>query len=114
MDTNISVNTGHSLPDSIPVQESGCGARGSLQRASKQGAVHGLGVPRSGFLYMEIYAACCSSPGPHQEYKGLTDDFPWESTGDKIIVKNGSMPAPNVHGIGVDIDPNYLAKADRV
>jgi hypothetical protein len=27
MDTNISVNTGHSLPDSIPVQEPGCGAR---------------------------------------------------------------------------------------
>jgi L-alanine-DL-glutamate epimerase-like enolase superfamily enzyme len=41
----------------------------------------------------------------------LTDDFPWESTGDKITVKNRSMTAPNDHGIGVDIDPNYLAKA---
>ena len=46
--------------------------------------------------------------------KGLTDDFPWESTGDKITVKNGSMTAPNGHGIGVDIDPDYLANVDRV
>ncbi len=53
-------------------------------------------------------------PGPQQEYKGSTDDFPCESTGDTIIVKNGSMTAPNDHGIGVDIDPNYLAKADWV
>ena len=67
-----------------------------------------------GFLYMGIYAACCPNPGPHQEYKGLTDDFPWESTGDKITVKNGSMTAPNGHGIGVDIDPDYLANVDRV
>jgi L-alanine-DL-glutamate epimerase-like enolase superfamily enzyme len=67
-----------------------------------------------GFLYMGIYAACCPNPGPHQEYKGLTDDFPWESTGDKITIKNGSMTAPNGHGIGVDIDPDYLAKAGRV
>ena len=61
-----------------------------------------------------LYAACCPNPGPHQEYKGLTDDFPWESTGDKITVKNGSMTAPNGHGIGVDIDPDYLANVDRV
>ena len=67
-----------------------------------------------GFLYMGIYASCCPNAGPYQEYKGLTDNFPWESTGDKITVKNGSMTVPNGHGIGVDIDPNYLAKARRV
>jgi len=67
-----------------------------------------------GFLYMGIFASCCPNAGPYQEYKGLTDNFPWESTGDKITVKNGSMTVPNGHGIGVDIDPNYLAKARRV
>ncbi len=67
-----------------------------------------------GFLYMGIYAACCPNPGPHQEYKGLSDNFPWESTGDKITVKGGSMTAPNGHGIGVNIDPGYLVKTDRV
>lgn len=67
-----------------------------------------------GFLYMGIYAACCPNPGPHQEYKGLTNSFPWASTGDKIVIKNGSMTAPNGHGIGVEIDPDYLAKAEIV
>ncbi len=67
-----------------------------------------------GFLYMGIYAACCPNPGPHQEYKGLSDDFPWESTGDKITVKGGSMTAPNGAGIGVNIDPGYLAKATLI
>ncbi len=67
-----------------------------------------------GFLYMGIYAACCPNPGPHQEYKGLSDNFPWESTGDKIIVKGGSMTAPNGAGIGVNIDPGYLAKANLI
>ena len=67
-----------------------------------------------GFLYMGIYAACCPNPGLYQEYKGLSRNFPWESTGDKIIVKGGSMTAPNGHGIGVEIDPAYLAKTDRI
>ena len=67
-----------------------------------------------GFIYMGIYASCCPNAGPYQEYKGLTDNFPWESTGDKITVKNGSMTVPNGHGIGVNIDPDYLAKARRV
>ena len=67
-----------------------------------------------GFLYMGIYAACCPNPGPYQEYKGLTNDFPWESTGEKISVMNGSMTAPNGHGIGINIDPDYLEKAQRV
>ena len=67
-----------------------------------------------GFLYMGIYAACCPNPGPHQEYKGLSDHFPWESTGEKITVKGGSMTAPNGPGIGVNIDPGYLAKATLI
>lgn len=67
-----------------------------------------------GFLYMGIYASCCPNPGPYQEYKGITDDFPWESSGAKIAIKDGSMTAPNGHGIGINIDPDYLAKADRV
>ena len=67
-----------------------------------------------GFLYMGIYAACCPNPGAYQEYKGLTKGLPWESTGDKIEVKNGAMTAPNGHGIGVNIDPDYLAKAEKI
>ena len=67
-----------------------------------------------GFLYMGIFASCCSNPGPYQEHKGLTNEFPWESTGDKIKIKNGSMTSPNGYGIGVNIDPDYLAKINII
>jgi L-alanine-DL-glutamate epimerase-like enolase superfamily enzyme len=67
-----------------------------------------------GFLYMGIFASCCSNPGPYQEYKGITNEFPWESTGDKIKIKNGRMTSPNGYGIGVNIDPDYLAKINRI
>lgn len=89
-------------------------------RVARMAAVRGLDCTPHisggglGFLYMGIYAACCPNPGLHQEYKGLSRNFPWESTGDKIIVKGGSMTAPNGHGIGVKIDPAYLAKTDRI
>lgn len=67
-----------------------------------------------GFLYMGIYAACCPNPGPHQEYKGLHQQFPWQSAGTPIEVKNGVMTAPDGVGIGVEVDPEFLAKARTV
>lgn len=67
-----------------------------------------------GFIYMGIYASCCQNPGLFQEYKGITDDFPWESTGSKIEIQNGSMTTPDGHGIGVNIDPDYLASANII
>ena len=67
-----------------------------------------------GFLYSAIYASCCPNPGPHQEYKGINRKFPWESPGVNFEVKNGSMPAPIGPGIGIDIDPEYLAGARHV
>ena len=46
------------------MQEAGCGARGSLQRCSKQGAVHGLGVPRSELLADQLHWPTCKSLTP--------------------------------------------------
>ncbi len=67
-----------------------------------------------GFLYTGIYAACCPNPGPHQEYKGLTRNFPWDSTGSAITVRDGAMTVPDGFGIGVEIDSDYLSQARRL
>ncbi|MCB1121072.1 MAG: mandelate racemase/muconate lactonizing enzyme family protein [Verrucomicrobiae bacterium] len=67
-----------------------------------------------GFLYMGIFASCCPNPGAHQEYKGISREFPWSSTGDPIEIKAGVMKAPTGPGIGVDIDPNYLKGARKI
>jgi len=73
--------------------------------------ISGVGL---GFLYMGIYASCCPNPGAFQEYKGIKHDFPWESTGDPIEIKDGSMKAPTGPGIGVEIDESYLRGATRI
>lgn len=67
-----------------------------------------------GFLYMGIFASCCPNPGAHQEYKGISRDFPWRSTGDPIEISNGVMTAPAGPGIGVELDPDYLKGARKV
>ena len=67
-----------------------------------------------GFLYTAIYAATCPNSGPHQEYKGVNRKIPWESTGQRIEVKEGAMTVPTGPGLGIRIDPDYLAKASRV
>lgn len=70
--------------------------------------ISGVGL---GFLYMGIFATCCPNLGAYQEYKGLNHGFPWESNGPEIEIKHGAMTAPGGVGIGVDFDPDYLAKA---
>ncbi len=67
-----------------------------------------------GFLYMGIFATCCPNPGAFQEYKGINSDFPWQSNGSKIEIEDGEMTAPAGIGLGVDIDPDYLAKGKKV
>lgn len=67
-----------------------------------------------GFLYMGIYATCCPNPGAFQEYKGINRDFPWESNGAEIEIRDGVMTAPTGIGIGVDFDPDFLAKAQKM
>ncbi len=67
-----------------------------------------------GFLYTAIYAACCPNPGPHQEYKGINRRIPWVSSGQPIGVRDGSMTVPTGPGLGVTIDPEFLARARKV
>ena len=89
-------------------------------RVARMAQAHGLDCTPHisggglGFLYTGIYAACCPNPGPHQEYKGLHDDFPWEATGTPFAVKRGMMTAPDGPGIGVAIDPDFLRGARPV
>lgn len=73
--------------------------------------ISGVGL---GFLYMGIFATCCPNLGPYQEYKGLNHGFPWKSNGPEIEIKDGAMTAPAGVGLGVDFDPDYLAKAQHV
>lgn len=86
-------------------------------RVAQMAAEHGLDCTPHissvglGFLYMGIFATCCPNLGAFQEFKGIKHRFPWESNGPKIVIKDGAMTAPGGVGIGVNFDPDYLAKA---
>jgi len=89
-------------------------------RVAKMAEAHGLPCTIHisggglGFLYMGIFASCCPNPGPFQEYKGINRKFPWESPSVNIEIKDGVMPAPLDPGIGVNFDPDYLARARKI
>ncbi|MRR12042.1 mandelate racemase/muconate lactonizing enzyme family protein [bacterium] len=65
-----------------------------------------------GYLYMLHFASCVPNIGPFQEYKGDTA-IPLASDVSLTAV-NGSVDIPNGDGLGVTIDPAYIAKCQPV
>lgn len=66
-----------------------------------------------GSLYMLHFASVVANPGPFQEYKGVNQDIPLESTS-TLEVKNGQVKVPTGPGFGVKIAPDWLAKAKLI
>ncbi len=67
-----------------------------------------------GFLYMLVFSSCAPALGPFQEYKGVNRTIPWESPGVDFKVTDGKVPVPLGPGMGVNYDPEYLAKATLI
>lgn len=67
-----------------------------------------------GFLYIAHFASCVPNVGPHQEYKGEDDALPVESSTSSLKSVNGMLKVPTGPGLGVTIDPGFLAKASVV
>ena len=67
-----------------------------------------------GFLYAAIFAACAENAGPYHEYKGFANDLPAEAIGGHLEPRNGLIEVPTGPGLGVAIDPAWVASAERV
>lgn len=96
---------------------------GGLIRAARVARfAHACGLPCTphisgvgmGFLYMAIFASMIDDPGPFQEFKGLPDDLPWETTGSPLALRNGVLTTPDGPGLGVRFDPAWLAGAREI
>jgi L-alanine-DL-glutamate epimerase-like enolase superfamily enzyme len=66
-----------------------------------------------GFLYVAHFASCIPNPGAHQEYKGESD-LPVSSDSSTLTSVKGVLKVPTGPGLGVTIDPDFLAKASVV
>jgi len=66
-----------------------------------------------GYLYVLHFASYVRNAGPHQEFKG-TSNIPLECKTSPLACKGGIMRVPSGPGLGVTLDPKYVARARRV
>ncbi|BCS31878.1 galactonate dehydratase [Luteitalea sp. TBR-22] len=64
-----------------------------------------------GYLYVAHFASCVPNAGPFQEYKGREDDLPVSSETSSLRCVNGVLTVPTGPGLGVSLDPAFLARA---
>jgi len=65
---------------------------------------------RLGFLYNALFVSALPNATPHQEFKGFKTDVPYECPTAPMKIANGMMKAPTGPGLGVVIDPEFVAK----
>jgi L-alanine-DL-glutamate epimerase-like enolase superfamily enzyme len=62
-----------------------------------------------GYLYVAHFASCVENVGAHQEYKGQDDNLPVSSATSSLKSESGMLTVPSGPGLGVDLDPKFLA-----
>jgi L-alanine-DL-glutamate epimerase-like enolase superfamily enzyme len=67
-----------------------------------------------GFLYMMQFASCVPNIGPYQEYKGNTDGVPVYAADSSLQSVNGMIDIPAGPGLGVEVDLDFLSKAQEI
>jgi L-alanine-DL-glutamate epimerase-like enolase superfamily enzyme len=63
-----------------------------------------------GFLYMMHFVSATPNAGPYHEFKGFNEELPFECNTSPLVSENGVVAVPTGPGLGIDIDPEYIAK----
>lgn len=63
-----------------------------------------------GYLYMMHFVSALPNAGPYHEFKGFNDEIPLECKTSELESKEGVVRVPTGPGLGVDIDPGFIAK----
>ncbi|GAB5521399.1 MAG: hypothetical protein RhofKO_36500 [Rhodothermales bacterium] len=64
-----------------------------------------------GYIYMMQFVSALPNAGPFHEFKGLSQDIPFEcETSTLTPDANGTLHLPTGIGSGVEIDPDFIAK----
>ncbi len=67
-----------------------------------------------GYLYMMHFVSVLPNAGPYHEFKGFSNDIPINSSTSDLKMKNGQISVPSGPGLGVEIDPGYIAKHQSI
>lgn len=63
-----------------------------------------------GYLYMMHFVSAIPNAGPFHEFKGFNDELPFTCATSEIASNDGVVKVPTGPGLGIDIDPGYVAK----
>jgi len=67
-----------------------------------------------GYLYMMHFVSVLPNAGPFHEFKGFNNEIPLECSTSDLKIENGLIKVPSGPGIGVDMDPDFLAKHNKI
>jgi L-alanine-DL-glutamate epimerase-like enolase superfamily enzyme len=65
---------------------------------------------RLGFIYMLHFVSALPNGGYRPEFKGFDKDIPYECKSGKLESTDGMISVPTGLGLGVEIDPEFIAK----
>jgi L-alanine-DL-glutamate epimerase-like enolase superfamily enzyme len=63
-----------------------------------------------GYLYMMHFVSAIPNAGPYHEFKGFNNELPFECKTSTLSSDDGVVTVPSGAGLGIDIDPAYIAK----
>jgi len=63
-----------------------------------------------GYLYMMHYVSAVPNAGPYHEFKGFNNSIPIECPTSDLKSHGGTVKVPTGPGLGVEIDPDFIAK----
>ena len=91
----------------------------SLQVARMAQAMGKLCTPHMsggglGYLYMIHFVSALPNAAPHHEFKGLRTHVEFECQTSSLQVENGQLQVPTGPGLGIDFDPDFVAKHQLV
>lgn len=67
-----------------------------------------------GYLYMMHFVSAVPNAGPYHEFKGFNNELPLECPTSDLKSHEGTVKVPTGPGLGVTIDPDYIAKHKEV
>jgi L-alanine-DL-glutamate epimerase-like enolase superfamily enzyme len=67
-----------------------------------------------GYVYNAQFVSAIPNPVPHHEFKGFGTHVPFECPTSPLTLNAGIMKAPSGPGLGVEIDPAFVAKHETV
>jgi L-alanine-DL-glutamate epimerase-like enolase superfamily enzyme len=63
-----------------------------------------------GYLYMMHFASSIPNAGPFHEFKGFNNELQFTCPTSTLSSDDGVVTVPSGPGLGIEIDPNYIAK----